>query len=255
MSRGVGSTSTPAAKLKLLINIKKAEDPAGFQRAASTGQLVQYLRSDMSFADIHPSYAILYQKSTWDFEMRFFLEKFFQTSSDVLDRQLYADYHRQSLRQMDAQTTDIGVAKSLIALRSYSSVVYPMNQIKVLGFGGSLFCMGMSMRALVRGRLPTSAALMVGSFDLLRVSYNCYDKQYGARYADYLCGDFNRVCDTVFNFTKTVLLISPLRENFLLKAHADIQWNCLIQGTLTKEMFHIVDFELKNSLPKFVRID
>jgi hypothetical protein len=93
---------------------------------------------------------------------------------------------------------------------------------------------------LVRGRFGSAALLAAGAIDLQTISYNCYEKRYGELYLQQLSGDVNRFCDTGYAFTKSLLGLTPIESNPLLRLKNKINWDILLADTITKDSFEMV---------------
>jgi hypothetical protein len=97
--------------------------------------------------------------------------------------------------------------------------------------------MGLSAAALVRGQLGSASLLAASAIDLQTISYNCYEKRYGDLYLQQLSGDVNRFCDTAYAFAKSLVGISPLTANPLLRLSGRINWDILLTDTIAEYAF------------------
>ena len=216
----------PSATLLRTVLRKARDDPERFERAMATGTLKGYLANYIWLGAFDAQLVDLYQNSPSLFYAKYILDSGADDTSALLDTYVFEPFHFP-----EANPTN-SAPSTLQSFQSVSRVVHPLKKLKVCCFAGSLFCAGSSLFALSRGRIGSTFVLLVGSADLMRVSYNCYDKRYEQLYTNKLTGSVNRLCDTAFNFTKSLFGICP---NPLVKLCTQIDGGVLIRDTTALE--------------------
>lgn len=231
------SDNHPAARLKQLIERKNASDPVAFQYAVAHGVLLQYLANDVWLADIDPSLVLLYQRSSWDFEMRCIVDSYVTLASEALDSKFFQNYYAS---QQPPNAKQYGIKQQLLTVRSQYKVVQPLHKIKVTSVAASFVCLGFGIVGGLRGRLPTAALMAIASPDLLRISYNCCDQRYGELYLKSLAGNVNRTCDTVYLSIKSLLGLIPLEAHPIIRLHREVNLDLLLHDTITRRIWRQV---------------
>lgn len=212
----------PSATLLRVILRKARDDPERFERALTTGNLTGYLANYIWLESFDAQLVDLYQRSPSAFYAKFIIDSIADEGSEILDTYVFEPYHYSKADPANLTPS------TLKSFQSISKVVHPLKKVKVGCFAGFLCCAGFSIFALSRGRMGSTFALTVGSVDLMRISYNCYDKRYEELYLNKLGGSVNRVCDTVFNVTKSLLGLCP---NPLVQLCTQIEGGVLIRDT------------------------
>lgn len=215
----------PSAFLLRLIEKKKVEDPVRLQQALDRGTLRSYFATYIWLDVIDEGLVAEYEASPFEFHIKYTIDLFVYNSSEMLDSSLYRP------QNFVASIDDTGITGTLRSFQSLTQVVHPLRKIKVGCFAGGVLCAGLSIAALARRRVPSSAMLLVGSVDLLTVAHNCYDRRYRELCIVKHVGDVNRFCDTVFGFAKSLVGLAP---NPLLQMCTEIDDSLLVRGTLSR---------------------
>lgn len=222
-----------ALRLERLIASLKEKDPIGWGQAEATGSLDSYMRKYLWLYSIDSSYLHLYQTSPTQFQIQCIIDKGILLSSTNIN---YLNENRYR-NTIPFDTTNFGVVDTLLKIRSPVRVVRPMRKLQMQCIAGAFVCMGISALGLVKGKLPTSVFFAVGAMDLQTISYNCYDKRYGEIYLNNMFGSLDRGVDTVMGSLKTLVGISPMRENPLMRLCREIDFDVLVTDTYLKRAF------------------
>lgn len=214
---------------------------------------------------IHPRFIELYVKNPTLFEVMYHVDSVVEVHSKYLDDNLYDNYFYdnfniqswqdgvlsplnlqhspQASNHHPSSLFDYLLTSDMISsMRSSYSVVQPLKRIKIACFYGSLGLLGLSLTKLARGRVFLSSTMMFGSMELLRVSYNCYDRRYNTIYRDQLFGDSERRKKTCLQtFSSLMGRIHPFHNPFY-KVHHHINWKILVKDTLCEDIYnHVID--------------
>ena len=98
---------------------------------------------------------------------------------------------------------------------------------------------------MTQGRVPQALLLGAVSFDLLHISYNCYDKRYCSLYINMIGGDMSKVGDTIYKFVKSAIGITDNSQDPLIKLYTEIQWNLVLTDTISKALLSKVALVVK----------
>ena len=214
---------------------------------------------------IHPRFIDLYVNNPSLFEMMYHVDSAVEVHSNYLDDNLYDNYfygnynipqswldgilsplNLQQLPQPSRHHHFPSILDYLLtsdmlsSMRSSYTVVQPLKWIKIVCFYGSLGLLGLSLSKLARERVFLSSTMMFGSMELLRVSYNCYDRRYNTIYRDQLFGDSERRKKTGFQtFSSLMGRIHPFQNPFY-KVHHHINWKILVKDTLCEDIYNQV---------------
>ena len=216
---------------------------------------------------IHPRFIDLYVNNPSLFEMMYHVDSAVEVHSNYLDDNLYDNYFYGNykipqswldgilsplnLKQLPQPSSHhqfpsildyLFTSDMLSSMRSSYTVVQPLKRIKIVCFYGSLGLLGLSLTKLARGRVFLSSTMMFGSMELLRVSYNCYDRRYNTIYRDQLFGDTQRCKKTSLQIFNSLMgRIHPFHNPFY-KVHHHINWKILVKDTLCEDIYsHVIE--------------
>lgn len=225
-----------ALRLQELVVFLKTQKGDQWRKAEQEGKLSEFIRQYLWLWGIHVAYWEQYQFSPWEFQFECTYERSVHTVSTALNG-LYRDRYR---RELIPGQKDYGVVTTMLALRSPLRVTRPLKELQLQCLGGAALCMGLSAASLVRGRIGSASLLAASAIDLQTISFNCYEKRYGDLYLQQLSGDVNALCDTAYAFTKSMLGITPLTTNPLLRLSGKINWDILLTDTIAEYAFRQV---------------
>ena len=188
-----------------VIDKKKREDPNGFLNAQKGGTVWKYLSEDLKKAGFElsdPSFGAATDEKGVGFE------EFFYLSSKWLDVQIFDILYNNYSDVTTSITTQSLLnfnKKSISNLRN--KLIYP----KVIFFilGGS--CILVSLMKLSSSDARGFAYGILGH-DLLRMSYNCYFRNYCDLISDHFFGNTKKTIKTVFNIAKKLFGTSDREE-------------------------------------------
>ena len=222
-------------KLKRIIEKKSKDDPEGFHKAFNNGDLLHYLSHDLKNANIDKSTLSVYldslmkKKNTNNTSSKEFnVEEMLDSVSSFLDENIYEPYH-----QGNKSSNYMGIAEVLSKYKSSATIMPYLKKLKVVSASISLFGVALAIRNMTKGRVPQALLLGAASFDLLHISYNCYDKRYCSLYINMIGGDMSKVGDTIYKFVKSAIGITDNSQDPLIKLYTEIQWNLVLTGTIT----------------------
>lgn len=229
----------PKENLKQIIARKRKDDPTGFSKAERNGSLQKYLEGDMRRAGIDLSeFSTLNQPATTNPIQD--VEKYVQIGSEWLDENLFEPHYKTNRAE-----NHMGVAEGLAALKSSKKIEYRLRNLKVFCAISSLMCFGLGISQLMRARLPHAVILLLCSADLLRISYNCYIKNYCSIYINSLGGNVSKVADTIFKFAKSAVGITDSSDDPFVKLKAEIIVSNLIHNTFSLNIYHKIQESLR----------
>jgi len=223
-------------KLKRIIEKKRTDDPEGFRKAFNNGDLVHYLSHDLKSANIDPSALSMYldslrKKSNSDLSKEFNLDEMIETASSFLDENIYEPYY-----QGHVSSNYMGIAEVLSKYKSSATIMPYLKKLKVVSAAISLFGIVFAIKNMTQSRVLQALLLGAASFDLLNISYNCYDKRYCSLYINMIGGDMSKVGDTIYKFVKSAMGITDNAQDPLIKLYTEIQWILVLNNTITKAL-------------------
>jgi hypothetical protein len=219
------------AKLQALIARKKRADPAGFQAAEASGGLYKYLEADMRRENIDLSVLSEYQSLNGVGDVDIFIQNAAHHLDDIFFDPLY---------NAQLPSNHMGIAEVMTNYRSAKNVILPLQRVKVVSALGSLICFSMFVRCVLRGYIPYAVIYVVAAADLLRISYNSFDKKYCSLYLNMIGGTVGNVADTIFKFAKTVIGIAEQSEDPFLRLRKEVIWALLIEDTMVQTIYRKV---------------
>lgn len=220
----------PTALLLKTVLIKDRDDHTQFRQALRMGRLKSYLAAYIWCGTFDEQLVDLYQFHPFIFHAKYMVDLSVCECSTLVDK-VYGEFYKSKQTQMGEN--DYGVVASIKSFQSVPSVVHPLKKLKVGCVMGSIMCAGFSVAALARGRLPTATALVTTSAELMKVSYNCYDKRYGELYLHKLTGSPNALLDTTFGILKSAVGLCPCP---LVTMCTEIDGALLVQDTIAQQI-------------------
>jgi len=225
-------------RLLELVKRRMGEDILGYYQALVDCELVRYLERDLEGTGIHLSLVLEYERQ--------FRAKFTHTDimlikasimvvntinslSLALDGSFYEPLYRRYLPK-----NYLGVAELLALNNSHNTIIPVLRTIKVVCSTLSVYNGGLAIGAYAMGQLPRGAFHCVVCYDLFMVSFNCYGYRYYSLYIDMITSNASTVGETIYSFISTVIGATHKVQNPLVKLYAEIQWNLLWEGTITK---------------------
>lgn len=227
-------------KLKRIIEKKTNDDPEGFRKAFNNGDLQHYLSHDLKNANIDKSALSVYldslmkkkKKNTSNSASKEFnFDEMLDSVSSFLDENIYEPYH-----QGTKSSNYMGIAEVLSKYKSSATIMPYLKKLKVVSAAISLFGVVFAIKNMTQGRVPQALLLGAVSFDLLHISYNCYDKRYCSLYINMIGGDMSKVGDTIYKFVKSAIGITDNSQDPLIKLYTEIQWNLVLTDTISKAL-------------------
>jgi hypothetical protein len=218
-------------KIRQIIEQKRKRDPEGFQKAEINGSLQTFLANDFKKAGIDPNLISDYLKATSE------LDKYLFALSDGLDEIIFEPFY-----QSQKAVNHMYITEALTACKSSKYIEYRLKLVKVLSAGGSLICAGLSLSNL--GNIFKLVIFGVLSVDLLRISYNCYMKNYVSLALKKIGGDPAKVAKSIFKFAQNVIGINASNsdDDPFFKLKNDVMIDVVFENTLMKQGFEKVFF-------------
>lgn len=235
-------------KLKELIEREKRKNPKEFLDAERKGELLHYLGPAMKKANINPALLNQYCKErSHDSDLHKQIETFIDTVSVNLDESLYEPYY-----QSNTPPNNMGIADVMAAHRASGNIRTKLKRLKVFCALGSVICLGVGVRYLTSRYIIHAAVFCVAAADLLRISYNAYDKKYCSLFLTMIGGNVTRLTDTIFKFAKSVVGMTDPQDDPLLRLRNEVLWGNLLQDTFVQKLYHKVCSPLTKLQPVFV---
>jgi hypothetical protein len=157
------------------------------------------------------------------------LADYFEVVSEALDEIVYGPFYRANLA-----TDHMNMAETIAACKSSRRIEERLKSVKVTCCALSLFSFVISLYSIMRGSLPKGALCLFLSADLLRVSYNCYIKNYCAIFIRKYFGSISRVGESIFQMAKAAVGLADPSEDPLAKIKHEVMWEVLMEDTLSK---------------------
>lgn len=219
-------------KLKTIIDKKKRDDPEGYTKAERNGDLLYYLNKELKEAKLDPSIIISYQKSLLEKDD---IDNTINFIANTLDEMIYEPCYQNNLSK-----SHLGLSEVLVKYKDSSPIIKPLKRLKVATAIIGLFCFGLSISNMTKYKIPQALILIIIAHDLIRISYNCYDKRYCSLYISMLSKNVSNVTDTIFQFAKSAIGLTSPSEDPLIKLYSEIQWLNMLEDTLSIRLFHKV---------------
>jgi hypothetical protein len=229
-------------KLKEVIENERRRNPKEFMDAERNGELLHYLSPAMKKANINPALLNQYCKERQkphEKDAVQQVEVFITTVSSALDETLYEPYYHSH-----TPPNNMGIADVMASYRANGRIRTTLKKLKVVCAFGSLLCFGVGVRYLTSRYLLHAGAFMFAAADLLRISYNSYDKKYCSLFLEMVGGNVSKLTDTIFKFAKSVVGMSEPHDDPLIKLQSEILWSNLMQDTLALTLYKKVRAEL-----------
>jgi hypothetical protein len=225
-------------RLKELIDQERRRNPKEFIDAERKGELLYYLENALKKANINPALLNQYCKERPnDTDLGNQIETFVETASGLLDDVLFEPYYASQ-----ASPNNLGIADVMAAFRASGGTYKPLKQLKVGCALTSILCLGLSVRYGMSRYIPHSFVFLAMAADLLRVSYNCYDKKYCSLYLHMIGGSVSKLTDTIFKFAKSVVGMAEPSDDPLLRLRSEIVWANVLQDTLLQQLYFKVRY-------------
>ncbi len=225
-------------KVKELIESEKLQDPEGFRRAVVNNELAKFLGPALKRANVTTQQLENYVNKSPDIhvvDFATFLDACEEGMSTTLDSFLFEPYFHHNVSKIN-----IGMANAMSNLLRYSPVRVPLRQVKLVSFAASKHSLGLALSYGFINYIPQSVFFSVLFADLLRISYNCYDKQYSALYLDMVGGSVSKVAGSLFRCVTTMVGITDLSDGPLIEFGTKIIWRNLIKGTMFEMLYSTV---------------
>lgn len=221
-------------KLKELIESERRRNPKEFIDAERKGELLHYLEKSLKKAQINPALLNQYLKERpHETDLSNQIEAFVDKTSVLLDESLFEPFYQSTV-----PSDNMGIADVMAAHRSSRSRIgTALKRIKVACALSSLLCFGLGVRYGVSRYIIHAGMFCVASLDLLRISYNAYDKKYCSLYLEMIGGSLSKVTDTIFKFAKTIVGMADPEEDPLIRLRQEIIWRNLFRDTFIMQLY------------------
>ena len=245
------------SKLNRLIARKKAEDPTGFLKAKENGDLLTYLKNDLKEAGIDAS-TIHFdqeenknnkssgtsssspttsrirppsQQSTTSPSSFDEYSHYISLASSQLDSVIFAPYFHSQSQSKDHSA----LIQKLSSLQSFRKVSQRLETLKVISFSLGLLCGLFGLRSVSRSPLVGVAQLLI-AHDALRISYNCYIRQYLSVSIHCLTGDLTSLGNTVLQVASAALGLSNRPDPLMVLEHG-VYWKAIFMDTISSYLY------------------
>ena len=224
------SSKSGKDRVQEVIDSEKRRDPKGFRTAEEKGELLQFLDSALKKANVNPVHLerLLSESIGEDIG----LEAYIDMASSSLDEVIFEPFYEHQL-----PSNHMGLAEVMSNLRSSSQILVPLKRIKVCSASAALLCFGLAIRYGIKKYILHSALLFVLAADLLRVSYNCYDRKYCSLYLNMIGGTASRAADTIFKFVTTMVGLTEPEQDPFIGLRKEIVWKNLAQDTFMQALY------------------
>jgi len=160
------------------------------------------------------------------------LSDYFDTVSNTLDDVLFEPYYQSHL-----SATHMNMAETMAAFQSSKKVQERMKNTKVICGVSSFLLFSYSLYSLMTGNIPKFAFCVYASADLLRVSYNCYSKNYCSIFIRKYFGNVAKLGETLFQMAKSAVGLTEPEDSPLSKLKEGIILDILMEDTLSKLLY------------------
>ena len=111
-----------------------------------------------------------------------------------------------------------------------------LRNIKLLSAGASVLFAGAFLGALAGRNIISMAFYGIAASDLLRVSYNCYIKNYVCLAMSKLGGTTERATETFFAWMSSSTGLAPSKDPFTIIQN-DMSWEILTKNTISVKLY------------------
>jgi len=228
--------------LNAIINEKKKSDPRGYSKALNDNCLLEYLSADLRRAKINTSMLKIDKNGQISISVPSHTMKrnidndtildYFDTISATLDDNLFEPYYQSTL-----SANHMNMAETMAAFKSSQKIQERLKNTKVVCGVSSFLLFSYSLYSLMTGNVLKSAFCFYASADLLRVSYNCYTKNYCSIFIRKYFGNVAKLGDTLFQMAKSVVGLTEPEDSPLIKLKEGIILDILMEDTLSKILY------------------
>lgn len=127
-------------------------------------------------------------------------------------------------------------------INKFSKINKELQRIKLIAAGSSAICFGMALSGLTTRRIGVTVLYGVLSVDLLRVSYNCYLKNYLTLAMNKLGldGNIKNACDTFFQMIQSAVGVTSSQEDPLHILKNEVSYELLSMNTIARFIYNTV---------------
>jgi hypothetical protein len=228
--------SSVKAKIETIIKKKKHEDSVGYQMAEKREELPNFLSKELRDAGISKAKFMEVTGATSsddnlsnlsdDFEI------YVNIIADGLDDNIYDPYYQSRLA-----SNHMGLADTMKTLRSGKKINNRLKFVKVVTAISAVISFAWGIRKYTQGSFLATGISFFISADLLRVSYNCFIKQYCSLAINFLGGSAQKLGATVIEIAKSAMGITEPGDDPLLRLKHDLLYEVLVEDTFSKQVY------------------
>lgn len=111
-----------------------------------------------------------------------------------------------------------------------------LRTIKVCAFGAGVLCIGALLGAIAGRRLFGIAMYGITAADLIRISYNCYIKNYVCLAMSKLGGTTSGATESFFAWMSSATGLTPAKDPFNIIQN-EISYEILSKNTICKQLY------------------
>lgn len=235
------------AKLNRLIAQKKAEDTVTFLKAQQEGRLLEYLKEDLKLAGLDPakirfdatqdpvrptpSSSSSRRNSPTVGDGLSSFQSYVSLVSSQLDSTLFEPYLRSQKESKD----HAALVEKLSSLRSFQKVSQRLETLKVISFALGVLCTLYGLRNLSINPVVGLLYCLV-AHDGVRISYNCYIRNYLSVSMNYLMGDLSSLGNTVMQVASSALGLSSRPDPLTVLEHG-VYWQAIFHNTVSSSIY------------------
>lgn len=243
------------SKLNRLVARKKVEDTTGFLKAQQEGRLLEYLENDLREAGLDPalirfdssnnitansvtssstssaSKSGQSSSSSTSSPPNFDVSNYISYASIHLDSFVFEPYFRSQSNSKDHSA----LIQKLSSLHSFKKVSKRLETLKVLAFSLGVVCAFSGLRSLSFNPLLGLVQLLL-AHDGLRISFNCFIRQYLLVSFHCLTGDLSSLGSTVMQVTSAALGFSSRPDPLTVLEHG-VYWKAIFYDTVSSFLY------------------
>eukprot|EP01038_Epipyxis_sp_PR26KG_P011315 gene11315-15177_t len=191
-----------------IIMKRKNEDPKGFAAAEKRNDIKSFIREELMKNRINPDLLDIPSISNTERINRSNnnpiedIDMFVKVASDMLDQNIYESYYQNNLK-----SNHMYIADAVSAIQSSRKINLFLRRTKVVFAVTSFLSLSMTLRNASRGSSGVMPCIIYGvlALDFLRISYNCYHKNYCQIALHRLVSDTTKLTQTIFKAAQSMI--------------------------------------------------